>query len=107
MCRFVGLELARMATCVIVGIVALACVSVCGMIATFTIFEMVDKVNDRLPKGEQFESLGWYLSKYQRLRREYERLFPDGRLLFKYRVLKALMIACLLIGAWGFGFFAR
>ena len=69
--------------------------------------EMVDKVNDLLPKGEQFAPLGWYYSKNRRLKREYKRLYPDGRLLLKVRVLTALMFACLLICAWGFGFFAR
>jgi hypothetical protein len=92
---------------VIIGIVALACLSICGMIATFANFEMVDKVNNKLPKGEQFAALGWYFSKRQRLQDEYRRLYPDGRLLFKVRVLMALMIACLLICAWGFGFFAK
>jgi hypothetical protein len=96
-----------MATRVVVGIVALVCVSICGMIATFTIFEMVGKVNDKLPKGEQFAALGWYLSRYQRLQREYKSLYPDGRLLLKLRVLRALMIACLLICVWSFGFFAK
>ena len=93
-----------MATRVIVGIVALACVSICGMIGTFANFEMVDKVNDKLPKEEQFAVLGWYFAKTQRLHREYKRLYPDGHLLVKVRVLMALGIACLLISAWGFGF---
>jgi len=93
-----------MATRVIVGIVALACVSICGMISTFVNFEMVDKVNDKLPKEEQFAVLGWYFAKNQRLHREYRRLYPDGRLLFKVRMLLVLGIACLLISAWGFGF---
>jgi hypothetical protein len=96
-----------MATRVIVGIIALVCVSICGMIAAFANFEMVDKVNNKLPKGEQFATLGWYFSKRQRLHREYRRLYPDGRLLLKVRLLVALMIACLLICAWGFGLFAK
>jgi hypothetical protein len=69
---------------------------------------MVDKVNEVLPKEGQFEPLGWHLSKRQRLRREYKRLFPDGRLHFKLRVLTALMFACVLALAWGFwGFFGK
>jgi len=92
-----------MATRVIVGIVALAGVSICGMIGTFANFEMVDKVNDKLPKEEQFAVLGWYFAKTQRLHREYKRLYPDGRLLVKVRVLMALGIACLVISTWGFG----
>jgi hypothetical protein len=57
-----------------VGIAALACVSLCGLVATLANFEMVDKVNGKLPKRDQFAELGWYWSKYQRLHREYKRL---------------------------------
>ena len=76
-----------MATRVIVGIVALACVSTCGMIATLANLEMMDKVNDKLPKKERLAALGWYFSKTQRLHREYKRLYPEGRLLLKVRCL--------------------
>jgi len=96
-----------MTTRVIVGLVALACISICGLVATVASFEMLDKVNDKLPKGEQFALLGWYCSKRQRLHREYARLYPEGRLILKVRVLMALMFASLLICAWGFGFFER
>jgi hypothetical protein len=91
----------------IVAIVALACGSISGMIATFTHFEIVDRVNDKLPKGEQFDALGWYASKYQRLHRDYRRLYPDGGLVLKARLLMALMIACGLICAWSLGLFAK
>ncbi len=66
---------------------------------------MVEKVNDKLPKEEQFIALGWYLSKTLRLHREYRSLYPDGHLLLTVRLLMALMIVCLLTCAWGFGFF--
>jgi hypothetical protein len=96
-----------MATRVIVGVVALACFSICGMLSTFTRYEMMDKVNEKLPKEEQFGALWWYASKYQRLNREYKRLYPDGDLLLKIRVLIALMFACLLVCVLGFGIFAK
>jgi hypothetical protein len=90
-----------------VGIVALACVSICGVVGSLVSFEMIDKVNEKLPKEEQFASLGWYYSKSRRFNREYKRLYPDGPLLSKMRALTALMFACLLVSAWGFGFFTR
>jgi len=96
-----------MTTRLIVGIVALACVSVCGVVGSLVSFEMVDKVNEKLPKEEQFAPLGWYYSKSRRFNREYKRLYPDGRLLMKVRVISAVMFACLLIAAWGFGFVVR
>jgi hypothetical protein len=92
---------------VTIGIIALACISICGLISTFTQYEIVDQVNAKLPKSEQFDSLWWYASKTLRLHSEYKRLYPEGRLLFKFRVLMALMVSCLLVCAWALGFFAR
>jgi len=91
----------------ILGAVALACVAVVGIISTLTHLEMVDKVNEHLPKEEQFDQLGWYMTKSLRLFREYKRLFPDGRLRLKLWVLTALMFACVVVSAWGFGFFGH
>jgi hypothetical protein len=96
-----------MATRAIIGIVALACIATCGMFSTFASWEIMDRVNERLPKEERFKTLWWYASKYHRLHREYKRLYPDGGLVLKYRVLTALMFALLLICAWGFGFFSK
>jgi hypothetical protein len=82
-----------------IGIVALGCVSVCGILAAFAHYEMMDKVNARLIGRERFDPLGWYWPKTQRLRREYGRLYPDGRLLLRIRILVALAGAFLLISA--------
>jgi hypothetical protein len=92
---------------IIVGIVAVACVSICGLLSTFVLFEMVDQVNDKLPEAEKFDHLGWYLSKRLRLNRKYRMLYPDGQLLMKVRILMVLMFACVVVAAWGFGFFSK
>lgn len=92
---------------VIAGIVAIACCSVCGILSTILTFEMVDKVNEKLPEAEQFGQLGWYLDKKLRLNREYKRLYPDGRLLFRTRVLMAFGFVSVVVAAWGLGFFLR
>jgi hypothetical protein len=67
---------------------------------------MTDKVNDKLPKENRLDPVGWYLPKTLRLRREYRRLYPEGNLLLKVRVLSSLMFASLLVCVWGFGFFS-
>jgi hypothetical protein len=95
-----------MSTHLIVGIAAIACMGICGIIAMAVGYEMIEKVNHKLPQEDQLGWAGWYPSKYQRLYREYRRLYPEGRLLFKIRVLATLGIACLLICAWCVGFFA-
>ena len=91
----------------ILGGIALACVSVMGIISTLTSLEMVDKVNERLPKEEQFDPAWWYMEKTLRLHREYKRLFPHERLHLKLWVLAGLMFACSIASAWGFGFFGK
>ncbi len=88
----------------IIGVVALVCGSVCGIVASLVNFEIVDKVNERLPQERQFEALGfWYWSKRQRLKREYKRLYPDGSLLQTNRTLAVLMFFCGLIYVFAFG----
>jgi len=96
-----------MAPRIIIGVVALVCGSVCGILATLSNFEMTDKVNDKLPDTETFAQLGWYLSKTRKLRQKYRAFYPDGRLLLRVRVLTAIMFVCLVIAAWGFGFLAK
>jgi hypothetical protein len=89
----------------VVGIAAVAVGSACGVASTLARVAMVDKVNEKLSKEEQFAVLGWYWSKQQRLHREYKRLYPDGRLLIRIRSLLALAIACLLVCGWSLGVF--
>jgi hypothetical protein len=92
---------------IIVGVIALVCVSVCGILATFSNFEMIDKVNDKLSDTENFAQLGWYLSKMRKLSREHRTFCPDGRLLLRVRILTAIMFVCVFIAARGCGFFAQ
>jgi len=56
-------------------------------------------VNEKLPNDEQFQHLGWYLTKTARLRREYQRLYPTGNLLRRQRILWWLALVCLVLAA--------
>jgi hypothetical protein len=77
------------------------------VLAAFANFEMVAKVNDKLPDNEKLSQLGWYFPKTQEVRLKYRTLYPDGRLLSRVRILTAIMFVCLFIAAWGFGVFAK
>ena len=92
---------------IVVGIVALACVAACGLMSTFLTFEMVDKVNEKLPEVETFGQFGWYLTKRLRLNRGYRRLYPDGQLLLRKRILMAFIFVSLIVVAWSFGILAK
>ena len=91
---------------VIIGILALGCESACGIASSLVSFEMVERVNERLPKDQQFAPLWWYWSKNLRLWREYKVLYPDVSLLRNLRALGVLIFVCLFTGVWDFGFFA-
>ena len=84
-----------------VAIVALMmCVSGLGIAGSVTAMQMVDAVNAKLPTKEQFNWLGWYPSKMDRLHSEYRRLFPAGRLLWRQGVLAVATLLCLLVVIW-------
>ena len=91
----------------IVGIAAVAVVTVCGLLSTLISYKITDQVNGELPKETQFSLIGWYFPKKLSLYREYRRLFPHGRLLLQIRLLFGLMFGCLIIGAWAMDFFRR
>jgi hypothetical protein len=83
-----------MSTRFIISMVGVMCGSLCGIGLSFTIFEMVDKVNGQLPAEQRFSRLGSYWFKYQRLKREYRRLYPYGRLVRRVRTLRILFLTC-------------
>jgi hypothetical protein len=91
----------------IIGIIALVCVAICGLVATFVHFEIVDLVNAKLPESDQFAWAGWYMGKTLRLWREYKRLYPGGRHILRIHILEAIMLCCLALSAWALRFFAR
>jgi hypothetical protein len=85
--------------------VALAGVLVCGLLSTITSLEMAGKVSEKLLKENEFERPGWYWSKTLRLHRQYNRLYPSGRLSQRVCLLIGLAFSCLLICVWSLGFF--
>jgi hypothetical protein len=89
------------------GMVFSAAMAICGLLTSLRTFEIVDRVNEKLPKEEQFKALGWHLSKRQNLWRSYKNLYPNGALLSQVHVLTALGAVSLLVAAWCFSIFAR
>jgi hypothetical protein len=68
---------------------------------------MIDKVNEKLPVTAKFGLIGWHFSKTEKLYGQYRTFYPGGRLIFRVRILSAIMGVCLLVAAWSFGFLAR
>jgi hypothetical protein len=94
-------------THVIVGIVAFICCLVSAITGALVVFEMVDRVNERLPEDRQFSHAWWYASKQKRLLIEYERVDPDGGLARRWLMLVVLLFASGFVSAWGMGIFSR
>jgi len=88
------------------ALVVLLCVGVLGIAGTINTFAIVDAVNAKLPASDQFDAIGWWPSKTLRLQRQYRRLYPDGRLLWRQGVLTYAMLFCTVLAAVliGFGF---
>jgi hypothetical protein len=91
----------------LVGIAALACASVCGVLSTIAHYQMMDEVNEKLSKENQFEMLWWHGQKTHQLHQEYRRLYPDGKLSHKLSALYALALVSFLICVWCLGFFGK
>jgi hypothetical protein len=78
----------------------------CAFGASLVTYAIVGEINRKLPDDQRFSYLWWYPAKYERVRREYHRLYPQGRLLSYGYVLIALAFVFLLGFAWELGFFS-
>ena len=95
-----GLASALMTVKLIIAGVLLLSVSGLGFASFLNQSAMVEAVNARLPAAEQFDPFWWGPAKTLRLRSEYRRFYPDGRLLRRQRVLTTLMFFCLLLAVF-------
>jgi len=55
------------------------CVS-CFLVSTHFFYQELGEVNRKLPDNQQISYLWWYAEKYSKVRDEYKRLYPDGKL---------------------------
>jgi hypothetical protein len=79
----------------------------CMIFGALMINTIIGEINRKLPENEQISYFGGHRTKYHRIREEYRRLYPDGRLLFYSRVFSFAGIGFLLLLAlgWRFGIF--
>ena len=79
------------------ALVFLLCVSGFGLAAAINHMAIVEAVNAKLPTAEQFGELGWGPSKRVKLSNEYRRLYPDGKLLRRGRILASFSLCSLAV----------
>jgi hypothetical protein len=81
---------------IVIAVGLLAVVAICGLWSTFLNWEMMEKVNSRLPEGERFQPLWWNYFKRARLNEQYRRFFPDGRDLKRINWIITVMFAAVI-----------
>lgn len=77
----------------------------CGAVSTFFLCQEIGEVNRKMPEDKQISYFGMYPSKFSRIKKEYQRLYPDGWI---HRIGSAFEIAAvvfLLLAAVSAGFF--
>jgi hypothetical protein len=79
--------------------ILLLCVGGLGLATAINQSAIVEAVNAKLPKDDQFNWLGWWLPKTLRLHRQYRRLYPDGGLVRREGILAAAMLFCIVLVA--------
>ena len=84
----------------LIEIAAVAGVSTLGLLLTLANYRLVGQVNSLCPQELQSAHAGADVLKLLHLHREYQRLFPEGNLLFKIRIMMVLMFACMLAAAF-------
>jgi len=62
---------------------------------------MIQEINRKLPEKEQISYLWGHPVKYRKIKNEYRRLYPSGRLLFHLKVLTYMGLGLLVVLALG------
>lgn len=84
----------------LIEIAAVAGVSTLGLLLTLANYKLVGQVKALSPQELHSAYAGGDVLKLLRLHREYRRLFPDGNLHFKIRIMLVLMFMCMLAAAY-------
>jgi hypothetical protein len=79
------------------AIVLLVLAVSCFALSTFILWREIDEINRKLSDEEQISHLWIYTDKSLRIKREYRRLYPNGRLErvgFAFEILGFFLLAC-------------
>ena len=87
----------------IFGFVFLAFVSGFGLSASLTHLTIVEAVNAKLSRSDQFGQLGWGPVKSLKLSNQYRRLYPTGKLLRRAGILAGVSLFSLVVAGALFG----
>jgi hypothetical protein len=77
----------------------------CAILSAFFLWQQIGEINRKLPDTEQISYWGMHPVKMARIKREYKRLYPSGRVDFLRRILQYAAFAFLVLLLIPLGFF--
>lgn len=83
----------------LIEVAAFAGVSALGLLLTLANYKLVAEVNSLSGQELELSRPGGDVVRLLQLHGEYNRLFPQGNLVFRIRLMTALMFACLLMAS--------
>ena len=86
------------------GVLFLCLGATCAIFSGLLTYQEVREVNRKLPDSEQIPYLFMYPGKMRRIKAEYKRLYPNGRVNLWRIVLQAAMFVFLALTAIASGF---
>jgi hypothetical protein len=92
------------------AIVLLGLAVSCIVLSTFILWREIDEVNRKLSDDQQISNLWMYTDKRLRIRKEYRRLYPNGRLEHvgvAFEILGFFLLFCAAVSAGSFGHWLR
>lgn len=75
----------------------------CAILSSFLLWQEIGEINRKLPDAEQISYWGMHPTKMARIKREYTRLYPSGkidlmRLIFGYAMFAFLVLLLIPLG---------
>ena len=84
-------------------LLSLACS--CAMLSAFFLWQQIGEINRKLPDSEQISYWGVHPAKMAKIKREYKRLYPSGKIDLMRRILQYAAFAFMVLLLIPPGFF--
>jgi hypothetical protein len=86
--------------------VALLCLAAsCAILSAFFLWQQIGEINRKLPDNEQISYWGMHPIKMARIKREYKRLYPSGKIDLMRRILQYAAFGFMVLLLIPLGFF--
>jgi len=76
-----------------------------GMLSAFFLWQQIGEINRKLPDNEQISYWGMHPMKMARIKREYMRLYPSGKIDLMRRIFQYAAFAFMALSLIPLGFF--